>query len=31
MAGSAKEVYRMRHLFRVKLGIKRGIQRVCTV
>jgi hypothetical protein len=31
MAGSAKEGYLMRHLFRVKLGIKRGIQRTCTV
>jgi hypothetical protein len=31
MAGSANEVYLMRHLFRVKLGIKRGIQRTCTV
>jgi hypothetical protein len=31
MVGSAKGVYLMRHLLRVKLSIKRGIQRMCTV
>jgi hypothetical protein len=30
-AGSTKEIYLMRHFLRVKLGIKRGIQRTCTV